>query len=393
MREALSALRRVWDSCDAAEWVGHERMQLTAAEQIPFETFRALEAADIFVEFRTAAIQTAYDGPRSGVADSGVEFQLRVPRNARKLVVVEAIADLLAMPVLQQSQPTAYVLLSSKSPLGFFSHCSGDNLETAPVCVRRYHCALQLWHVLKGQADHVDETTGALLFFGPRRTVVAPGFGEADLGADLATEQIREFVDDPDRQSVRREIFSAVLSEFLRDTSEANAFRFLLRDSFRLARRLREGLAIYLAENSAEKLLEQVRRTSLEFSEKLEKVITGLETKSLTVPVALLLAVKDLQPGMGLTSLNLIFLCSALIYAGTMTLVHRSQIALLDVFNATITEAKNGFSRKGLESDNPVLTEAFIGLVTRSRAARNGSYLMCTASWVPFLSVLAAILV
>ncbi len=122
-------------------------------------------------------------------------------------------------------------------------------------------------------------------------------------------------------------------------------------------------------------------------------MITGLETKSLTVPVALLLAVKDLQLGMGLTSLNLIFLCSALIYAGTMFLVHRSQIASLDVFNATIAEAKAGFNRKGLESDNPVLSEAFNGLARRSRAARHGSYLMCTASWVPFLSVVAAILV
>jgi hypothetical protein len=180
-----------------------------------------------------------------------------------------------------------------------------------------------LWNILQ---DHAEvEVENSLLFFGIRRTEIAPGFTLDDLKEEIAAEAVRTFIQDTEGKKTRQTIFSSVLSEFLRDQKPGNAFPYLLRNSDMFDRRLKEGLAIYLAEHSPEKLAEQAREEALGFSEKLEKIIGGLETKSLSIPAAVLLAVKEVGPGAGWTVINIIIAASAVTYGITMWAVDHSQ--------------------------------------------------------------------
>jgi len=174
-------------------------------------------------------------------------------------------------------------------------------LSKAPPLVKRYHDALKLWQAFESQAEHAVQATHHLLFFGIRKTEIAPRFSIKDLeDADIALPEISEFITNTDRKETRKEIFHSVLSEFLQYQDVDRAFSYLLRQSTMFARKLKEGLAIYLSEHSPEKLAQEARAKYLELVDKLEKIISGMEAKSLTIPAAVLLAVS--QPSIPATS-------------------------------------------------------------------------------------------
>lgn len=389
--ETITALRQLWDSSSAPEWTGSDQLRLkVAVRPVPFALLRKLSAGDVHASLTSDGLQLSLDSGAEGQVPIDEQIQLRVPRILGHLIVASGLKDLLGIAGAQTSEPAAYVLCGKDAPDGWFSHVSGGTLEDPTQAIQRYHQAVRLWGVLTNQAQHTDTTTGALLFFGLRRTEIVPGFGLDDLSDEIATAEIERFVGDTDRQKTRAEIFTAVLSEFLRDQKPEAAFRWVLRGSKLFARRLKEGLSIYLAEHSPEKLAEKARDAALGLSEKLEKIIGGLEAKSLSVPAAVLLAVKEVQQGAGWTLLNGIIVVSALSYAGTMTLVHRSQVALLNQVDVNLRSTKKELVDKGLDANNPVLTGAFRSLETRRLGAWRGSWLMCIFSWVPAVCVLVS---
>lgn len=387
----IIALRQLEAACAQRSWKGRAELELTATQPLPFALFRTLGEADIFAALADENLQRTLDEGREGQAPAGEQVILKLPQVLDRWVVVPDLPSLLAIPGAKVREPAVYALLPARPQEPLWIHRRGEALGEAPTTVRRYHHALRLWAVLQGQAHHIDDGTGALLFFGLRRTEICPGFTVEDLAGDIAVEEIEAFIRDEDRKTTRAEIFASTLSEFLRDHNGAMAFRVLLRGSDRFARRLKEGLAIFLAEHSPEKLAEEAKSAGLGISEKLEKIIGGLETKSLTIPAALLLAVKDVEPGAGTTGINLIIVAAVLTYAVTMTLVHRSQAALLELTKQTIATTEDEFRSKGLDDKNPVLTTAFRSLKARCAAANIGSAVMCGGSWVPLLCVVATV--
>lgn len=389
--ETITALRQLWDSSSVPEWTGTDQLRLKVAVlPVPFALLRNLSVGDVHASLASDSLQLSLDSGAEGQVPVGEQVRLRVPRILGHLVVASGLKDLLGIAGAQTSEPVAYVLCGKDAPDGWFSHVSGGPLENPTQAIQQYHQAVRLWGVLTNQAQHTDMTTGALLFFGLRRTEIVPGFELDDLSDEIAIAEIERFVGDTDRQKTRAEIFSAVLSEFLRDQKSEAAFRWVLRGSKLFARRLKEGLAIYLAEHSPEKLAEKARDAALGLSEKLEKIISGLEAKSLSVPAAVLLAVKEVEQGAGWTLLNGIIVVSALSYAATMTLVHRSQVALLNQVSVNLQSTKKELTDKGLDAKNPVLTGAFASLETRCLGAWRGSWLMCIFSWVPIVCVLVS---
>ena len=389
--ETITALRQLWDSSSVPEWTGPDQLRLKVANQpVPFALLRNLSAGDVHASLASDSLQLSLDSGTEGQVPVGEPVRLRVPRILGHLVVANGLKDLLGIVGAQTNEPAAYVLCGKEAPDGWFSHISGGVLEDPTQAIQRYHQAVRLWGVLTNQAQHTDATTGVLLFFGLRRTEIVPGFELGDLSDEIAIAEIERFVGDTDRQKTRAEIFNSVLSEFLRDQKSEAAFRWVLRGSKLFAQRLKEGLAIYLAERSPEKLAEKARDAAFGLSEKLEKIIGGLEAKSLSVPAAVLLAVKEVEQGAGWTLLNGIIVVSALSYAGTMTLVHRSQVALLKQVDVNLRSTKKELTDKGLDASNPVLTGAFRSLENRCLGAWRGSWLMCIFSWVPIVCVLVS---
>jgi hypothetical protein len=304
--------------------------------------------------------------------------------------VAKDLGDLLSLGQTQVQVPAAYAFLQESGSSNIFSYVSGEPWDDFEGSIKHYHQALGLWAILYDQKQ--ADLNGSLLFFGIiRRTEIAPGFGMDDLKDNIFTDGVAKFINDTEGKKTRSTIFNSVLSEFLRDQNPAKGFRYLLHNSEMFDRRLKEGLAIYLAEHSPEVLAEQARKSGLEFSEKLEKIIGGLEAKSLSIPAAVLLAVKEVAPGEGFTIVNSIIVVSAFTYALTMALVDKSQRTLLGVLQTTIATKRAELQEKGLEEDNPVLKEAFDGLTKRRKWTAIASGWMCAFSWVPLAGVLIAI--
>jgi hypothetical protein len=389
--DAIAVLEGLLASCPYSRWSGRDVLRLEVIDgPIPLQRFRDIYGDDFFVTFPNRTIQQAYDDLRDEVLPIGEIANLRVPRNRGRLIVARDLKDLLLIEETQVAEPEALVLFQPESDQLFYSHIRGESWDSAPVFAQRYHAAIRLWSLLQLQADHISSIDNSLLFFGIRRIEISPGFGQDDLESDICVDEIEAFVRETDRQKTRAEIFTSVLSEFLRDQSPARNFRSLLVGSQIFARRLKEGLAIYLADNSPEKLADEARKSELELSEKLEKIIGGLEAKSLSIPAAVLLAVKEVAPGAGITTINLLILGSAIGYGVTMTLVDASQTALLKTLKITLIAKIQELKRKGLEEDNPVLKVSFAGLESRRATAATGSKWMCGLSWIPAVGVIVA---
>ncbi len=388
----LCLLKEVFEACGPPDWSDRRdvvHLTLTNAP-IQFQTLRSLEDCEVFPEGITdqtgISTQTAYDGGSPGKLVPGSSFTLRLPRIVGRCVVAVNLADLLSLPSATWQAPMAYFLVEEEVSKQSFCFHGIDSLNVAPTSVRRYHEALKLWVLLLEKADHITETK-SLLFLGVRRIEVKPVFGPENLIEDIALNEISDFIQNSDQPETRVEIFQSVLSEFLRDQKSERAFGYLLLASGLFARRLKEGLAIYLAAHSPERLAEEARLKHLELTEKLERIINGIEGKSLTIPAAVLLAIKEVQFGEGWTTLNSIILSSAVLYLIAMSVSHFGQRATLKLMGSTIVETTKDLRKKGLNDSNPVLGESFSSLERRRKYSAIGSWAMWAFSWEPIIAV------
>lgn len=391
---SFCSLKEVLDACEQPEWAANNGAikLLVVRGPIPFELLRELEQYEIFPEGlihpNSATLQSDYDAGIDGQLDNSSAVTLRLPRIVARHIVARNLTDLLTVPSANWQEPTAYFLVEEERSASPFCFVSPQPLDTAPPRIRRYHDALKLWTLLQSKADHISDTK-SLMFFGLRRTELEANYDPADLDEDIAFEEISEFTNDQDRQDTRTEIFRSVLSELLRDQKTERGFAYLLRKSRLFARRLSEGLAIYLSTNSPEKLSEQAVAKHFELAEKLEKVITGMEAKSLTIPVAVLFAVKEVKFGERWVTLNTIIFISAALYFIAMTLAHFSQRAMLRLLKETIEKSTKDLQDQGL-GGNPVLAESFKNLRKRQRNSSFGSWIMWLFSVGPLVAVIYA---
>jgi len=390
---AIAALEQLFGCCDSPEWTVGETFRLRVrSKPVSFSILEELRTIGLMPAIEDPPLQLALDKKEPGEVRAGVTIQFDVPRKLNGFLVARSIEDILSIQKAQVQEPSAYIIIDKKLENGFFAHVAGASLGEASTEIKRYHQALGLWDILRKNAQHVQTSNDSLLYFGIRRTEIKPGFELADLSNDIAVDDIKAFVDETDRKQTREEIFEAVLSEFLRDQQSDNAFRWILRGSVTFARRLKEGMAIYLSENSPEKLAAQATDAAFALSEKLEKAIGGLEAKSLSIPAAVLLAVKEVDLGEGFTTLNWIIFLSALTYAITMTFVHTSQKEVIEVLRDSIRKTDHEFKDKGLDASNPVLSSTFASLIRRSEIALWSSLVMFAFSWAPLIAVWIAML-
>jgi len=181
---------------------------------------------------------------------------------------------------------------------------------------------------------------------------------------------------------------SSALTQCLADSEPNNALALLLRRSDLFATRLEEALAIFLKENSPEKLSEQAKKKHFEISEKLEKLITSLEAKSLSIPVAILLSVKEVAQDKPI--LNIIILMACGLFIITMLVLCLSQMEMFRLVRTEIDRELQSLSNSGLSSSDPTLAKKFPGLHRRLTRAQVFNWIVFALSWIPFLACLYA---
>lgn len=385
--ESIARFRTFLEQCEPArQWDG-DLLCLKPIVPIPFKSLRDLEEIGFSMRLQPEADELAYVRGRDGELAPGGLLRVEVPRQADKLTVVPSLHELIKSPGVVTGELAAYVICDDN----ILESYSKDEVQPngmPPAQLQRFHECLRLWAVLQKWSDHIQED-GTILFFGLRRVTIEPGFSEADFPDEKnAIHGIEKFQADPDRSEVRKEILKAVLTEHLRDVPSGGAFARLLKATASLERRLRESLAIYLSEHSPERLQKEAEKSALALSEKLEAIISGLETKSLTIAPALLVAFKEALPGKEAVALNVVTFAAALLYGVSMTWAYISQRSLMAHLKIVAEDCIKEVKEQGLSEDNRALKIVFAELLKRLNHAKWGSRAICALSWIPTLVVI-----
>lgn len=413
----LCLLSKVLDSCDAPVWESNNRIRLTVKKDatVSLSDLIAQKGAEVYTsQISDPSRQSQFDKNETGDLPTGLSFILTLPRNIRKTVVARNLADLISIDSATWQTPPTYFLVEEEETKKPF--CFIGDVTTAPHKVKNYHRAIEFWELVAAKAEYTTATR-SLLFFGADRLELKPGFKLNDLTSEIKLDEVKQFqtseispeilkllrskLDDStgidldevkqflDKQSrdIRTQIFRSVLSEILRDQPAEEAFACLLRSSSLFAQRLNEAWKIYISTFSPQKLNDQAVAKHLELTEKLEKIIGGMEVKSLTIPAAVLLAVKEVQFGGRWTTLNTIILAASVLYLLAMTVAHFSQRSTLKLLKTTIEKTTKDLKAQGLAESNAVLKDSFVNLENRRTNSARGSWAMFIFSLIPLIAV------
>lgn len=316
--------------------------------------------------------------------EPGVVVRLKVPCSVTKFIVAENLDKLLSNPTATRMHPQSYILTHDLDGMqNVFSYTGESCLQNASKPVKSYHKAIDLWGVIKSQADHTDDALGYMLFFGIRRTEIKAGFSREDLSGEILSKKIGDFINNEDRKKTRSEIFRHALSDFLKEHNPKEAFSYLLRESARFELRLREGLALFLTEHTPDKLAEEGKQIYYDIAEKIDKTVSSIELKSLTIPISLLLIVKEVERGQGLNMVNSCIVLAMALYVVAMSFALSSHVARYRVHAQHLKEAIMDLKARGLAEDNKVLTVDLASLQKRSFTCLIGALLSWVFSLVP----------
>ncbi|GAA5135262.1 hypothetical protein GCM10023213_08210 [Prosthecobacter algae] len=314
------------------------------------------------------------------IVPAGQKVDLRCTSQVEKAVIAESVEGILKLSKAWQREPEVYLVWGNGEPV--FYRFGMTRLDDIPEPLKSYHQAIKLWQLLRIYAHHQDGDTDSLWFFGVRKTEIQPGFSLKELSSPLDLSSVASFMEASDATEIRKEILASRIAAHLDGQDPETRFSYLLSSLPRFARGLREQMSIYLCEHSPEKLEEEAKLAAVEFAGKMETIVSGLETKGLTVPIALFLAYKEVNKDMGPLGNSAIVL-SAVLYLAGMAWVHFTQSALLDLLTKSIQEKKVDFEKKGLDRDNPVLAKAFKTLEERGYRSEKFSGWMFLLSFLP----------
>ena len=262
-RAAINQLQHVL-SLGKLTWIASNEVQLLIEKtSLNFDELRSLRDFGLQTNLATQTEQRLFDSNGAGSVQAGSPIDLTVPRQWSKLVVARNMKDLLSFPNAHVSVPAAYLLLELQKGESAASFVEGDTTDQLPPVQHRYHQAVELWNILKSCADHLN-AEGNLMYFGPKPSEIMPGFDLEILERRQLWEPgIRKFISDRDRLEVRQQIFRSCLGDLLRDTTPDHAFRTFLQSTDVFERHLREGMAMYLADNTPEKLATEGRASAM----------------------------------------------------------------------------------------------------------------------------------
>ncbi len=377
--DAILQLFELVSACQVPrQWEGRH-LRLKLKDNVSCHLLRDLERSGFVIQFEELELNALFANDKINTLSAGIGIELQTPQIASQLAVVRSLDDLIMLPGVQSGELAPCAICDEHEFLAFNP---GEPAPTAEL----QHLAevIDFWQLLKTMCDHELED-GGLLFLGVRRVEIANGFTRKDLMPSQIPEIIK-FTRDLDREEVRKEIFKSMLMDILVEQRPENAFSYLLANLKLFARRLKEGLAIYLSDRSPAKLQREAEGKALSYTEKLDKLLSAMETKSFTIPAALLLAYKEVQPGAPTWSgANCVVLVTTSLYFLTMIWAYSTQKELINQLSAAVSTFRQDLQLKGLDAENPVLKSVCPSLERRISHAIIASRIMCACAAFPLL--------
>jgi hypothetical protein len=257
--------------------------------------------------------------PRSFTVGDSVEIELPVPRSANSFFA-NSWQELLDHHSFRFAAPKEFFVAQEN----YYS----DDASTT-VSSKRYNSILSLISVLKQTADYVDSTMDGLkLIFLTNGKFELPinyqyvSFRDTPGCAELASNFENASTKHLEQ---RKAIVKIVLSEMLSGVASSARFKDLLERFPEFIKRVKDNYELYIAEFSFEKILEDIEAHKLDYTIKLNKVFSDIQSQLLAIPAALILVGSQLVNEGALSWKNVLIIVGVFIYSVLMNLLIRNQ--------------------------------------------------------------------
>lgn len=234
----------------------------------------------------------------------------------------------------------------------------------------RYASVLGLISILKEVADYVDTAMDGLkLIFlanGKFELIVNYQYssfrdtpGCVELAQEFSTASSKHL-------EQRKTIVKVVLSEMLSSVVSSARFKTLLDRFPEFSKRIKDNYELYVSEFSFEKVLEDVDAHKLDYTIKLNKVFSDIQSQLLAIPAALILVGSQLSNEGAPSWKNTLIIVGVFIYSALMDLLVRNQWNSLHAIGAEIKKQEEYLQRKHMALEQGFMN-SFSALNARHR--------------------------
>lgn len=205
----------------------------------------------------------------------------------------------------------------------------GPDVQAIPLDVKNYLSACRLAKVLVSLSDHaitIGSNPKAIFLHGEKLELTL-SYNKSDLKELTGLDQfIHDFVDTDLHNNQKTIIIKTCLLEMLK-SSEIHALTLpaLISRFKEFIERVRASYYLYVSEFSFEKIKEQVEKEVLDFTFKINKVLSDIQNQVLAVPVALILVGSQMKPSDEALWQNTIIYFGSLIFGIIMAILIRNQ--------------------------------------------------------------------
>lgn len=249
----------------------------------------------------------------------------------------DSFPGLLSAPINRVVEPKRYFFLDSK-------YSSKDDQATAEVLA--YRQILSLVETLRKSAAYLDQDSGTLVFVHDGKFEVPVIYGAADLkNIDQdALNKLLAFIGNDTHSEQKLGILESSVRELVGPLESQIRFPSLLSRLPELVTKAHEGYRLFASSFSYDKIRDQLEAVKVEYTAKIHKAFTDIQTQILSIPVATVIVSTQMKAP-GKTDyeywVNVAVLIGCWIFAALIAFSLWNQITTLEVLATEIKRQKD----------------------------------------------------
>lgn len=257
-----------------------------------------------------------------------------------------SLSALLKLPRARVAEPRDYFL-------------EGAGSQASQDLLARYRAVLILVGLMAESAAYLDREHAQLVFVKDGKFVVPVDYTDTDLRLlnTAAIERLR----DAFAQDLHREQKLAILGEEIVTMAQTEPlqqrFRALLSNLDKLSDRFFAGYRLFASNFSYQKIRSELEEARLEYTGKIHKTLTDIQSQLLTIPVATVIVATQLKRTASIDDVfwaNSAVLLGAFVFAGLLFLMIRNQTKTVSVVAGEVDR-----QRTKLRTEHPDATTTF----------------------------------
>ena len=194
-----------------------------------------------------------------------------------------------------------------------------------------------------------------LYFFQDSKIKVPVKYEGADISELADLDQLKAELNREDEKDTREEVFVNHLVDELRGVAVEKRFRHILQEFDSICHQYRQGHQRYLQNFSYEKLKSSFIKDRASYLERLNRVVTEVQNKLITIPLGLLLVGGQLNAKDPYSGVNFVIAFGAIVLTVMMHLLINNQKNLLGDIKEEIQRLDEEYQER--ETDRPKLVQ------------------------------------